>query len=93
MSFTTIGLIGIAAAVASLAGAVLVLQRRERRREAQFDAEVADLRDEMRALEVRALREEAAETPVIEIRRAQLSEALRVALVSATGDRSPAPAS
>jgi Tfp pilus assembly protein PilE len=93
MSFTTIGLIGVVAAVALLAAAALVVQRRERRREAQFDDEVADLREEMRALEARTLYEDTREAPAIQIRKARLSESLRATLVRSAGDRSPAAAS
>jgi hypothetical protein len=55
MTFTTIGLLGALAVVVSLVAAAFPLQLRERRRQADFDAEAADLRDEMLRLQAREL--------------------------------------
>jgi hypothetical protein len=94
MSFTTLGLTGVVAFVVALAGTALALQRRERRREAWFDAEISDLRGEMPALEARALLGDSGrETPIIEIRKAELDERLRAALRAPAGDHVPAAAS
>jgi hypothetical protein len=93
MTFTTIGLLGAFAVAASLVAAAVVLQWRERRREARFDADVADLRDEMRRLEARALHGDEREGAAIELRKAELSESLRAALRSPVGGGVPAAAS
>jgi hypothetical protein len=55
MTFATIGLLGALAVLVSLVAAALLLQLRERRRQADFDAEAADLRDEMLRLQAREL--------------------------------------
>ncbi|MGZ4109354.1 MAG: hypothetical protein ACXVQU_01190 [Actinomycetota bacterium] len=96
MTFTIIGLLGALAVVVSLVAAAVVLQWRERRRQARFDADVAGLRDEMRRLEARALGDvpgDDREGAAIELRKAELSEPLRAALRSPAGGGVPVAAS
>lgn len=82
MTFATIGLLGALAVVVSLVAAAVLLQLRERGREADFDAEAADLREEMLRLEARELGDPVGdEGDAFELPKAEL------------GDSRPAPAS
>jgi hypothetical protein len=55
MTFAIAGLIGALAVAVSLVAAAVLLEVRERRREADFDAEAADLREETLGLQAREL--------------------------------------
>jgi hypothetical protein len=75
MTFATTGLLGALAVVVSLVAAALLLQLRERRRQADFDAEVADLRDEMLQLEALELGDPVGdEHDAFELPKAELGE-------------------
>jgi hypothetical protein len=75
MTFAIAGLFGALAVAVSLVAAAVLLEVRERRREADFDAEVADLREETLGLPARELSDPVGEgRDAIRLSTAGLSE-------------------